>query len=53
VCECGCEILSFLVSDGVVRLLYAIIVENLHVAYPNVKKLTHQVILLSHYITSP
>lgn len=51
VCECGCEIGSFFVSDGVVRLLNAIVMKNLDVAYPNVKKLTHQVILLSHYIT--
>lgn len=46
--EGGSEILAVFVSDGVVRLLYAVVMQDLHAAHPDVKKLGHQVILLSH-----
>jgi hypothetical protein len=46
--EGGSEILAFFVSDAVVRLLDAVAMQDLHADYPDVKKLGHQVILLSH-----
>lgn len=43
--EGGGEILALFVSDGVVRLLYAVAVQQLHPADTDVKQFSHQVIL--------
>jgi hypothetical protein len=43
--EGGGEILAFFVSDRVVRLLYAVAVQQLHPAHTDVKQFSHQVIL--------